>query len=108
LIFWLFLLVGHLRQKQKLQRTAYGVLLFGVIFTATALYNYYEDTYRPQAVILPPEVSIRSGWTEDATELFVLHAGTTVRIQKEQNDHVRIYFADGKIGWINKELVGRI
>jgi tetratricopeptide (TPR) repeat protein len=108
LIFWLFLLVGHLRQKQKLQRIAYVALVFAGLFAATALYNFYESSFRPQAVVLSPEVSIRSGLSDDATELFRLHAGTKIRIEKEQDDHVRIYFADGKIGWVKKDFVGRI
>jgi len=108
LIFWLLLVCSHIWQRKRLRQTAYLVLVFVLVFTSTALYNYYERTYRPLAVILPPEVSIRSGLSDTATELFVLHAGTKVRVEKEQNDHYRIYFTDGKIGWVKKELVGRI
>jgi len=108
LIFWLLLACSLLWKNKGLRQTAYLSLVFVLIFTSTALYNYYESTYRPQAVILPSEVSIRSGLSDTATELFVLHAGTKVRIQGKQADHVRIYFADGKIGWLKKELVGLI
>jgi tetratricopeptide (TPR) repeat protein len=108
LCFWLLLISGHIWKKKNLLRIAYAALVFVFIFTFTALYNYYENAYRHQAVILPDEVSIRSGLSDDATELFVLHAGTKVLIEKEQDEHVRIYFADGKIGWVKKELVGLI
>ena len=108
LIFWALLVGSHLWKRKNLQRMAYVALALVLIFTSTALYNYYEGTYRPQAVILPSEVPIRSGLSDDATELFVLHAGTKVRIEKEQDQHVRIYFAEGKIGWVKKELVGLI
>ncbi len=108
LIFWLLLVGSHIWKSKRLRRTAYLSLVFVLVFTSTALYNYYESTYRPQAVILPPEVSIRSGLSDTATELFVLHAGTKVHVEKEQNEHYRIYFTDGKIGWVKKELVGLI
>ncbi|MBW1759842.1 MAG: hypothetical protein JRG68_04405 [Deltaproteobacteria bacterium] len=36
----------------------------------------------------------------------VLHAGTKVKIEKEKKEFVRIYFSDGKIGWINKREAG--
>ena len=108
LVFWSLLGVSLFWRNKKLQRIAYLTLVFALLFTSTAWFNYYESAYRPPAVILPPEAAIRSGLSDDATELFVLHAGTKVRIEKERNAHVRIYFADGKIGWIKKDLVGRI
>jgi tetratricopeptide (TPR) repeat protein len=108
LCFWLLLLSGHIWKSKSLQRTAYAALLLVVIFASTAIYNFYENVYRLHAIILPDEVSIRSGLSDDATELFVLHAGTKVRIEKAQDAHVRIYFDEGKIGWVKKELVGLI
>jgi uncharacterized protein YgiM (DUF1202 family) len=51
---------------------------------------------------------VRSGLTEDSTELFVLHAGTKVKIGKERNGFYRISFSDTKIGWLKKSEVGII
>ena len=51
---------------------------------------------------------VRSGLTEDSTELFVLHAGTKVKIGKERNVFYRISFSDTKIGWLKKSEVGII
>ena len=108
LCFWLLLISGHIWRRRNLQRIAYAALILVLVFVSTALYNYYETSYRPEAIILPAEVSIRSGLSDDATELFVLHAGTKVRIAKEQGAHVRIHFAEGKIGWVKQEHVGLI
>jgi SH3-like domain-containing protein len=80
----------------------------GLIFTLTAVYNDYEADFIKEAVILPAKVSIRSGLTNDATELFVLHAGTKVKIDKEKDDYIRISFSEGKIGWIKKSDAGVI
>ena len=61
-----------------------------------------------QAIILPEKVSIRSGLNDEATELFTLHAGSKITIEKRLNDHFRIYFSEGKIGWIKQSEVGII
>jgi hypothetical protein len=38
----------------------------------------------------------------------VLHAGSKVKIDKDNKDFYRIYFSDGKIGWVGKSEVGII
>ncbi|MBF0396226.1 MAG: tetratricopeptide repeat protein [Desulfobacterales bacterium] len=79
-----------------------------VIFTLTSLYIFYEEANFKKGVILKPEVSVRSGFDKGSTELFRLHAGTIITIQKSDQEFLKIYFADGKIGWIKKEEIGII
>jgi tetratricopeptide (TPR) repeat protein len=108
LIFWSLLAVRVIRRKNRFQTPGYVILTLGLIFTLTAVYNDYEANFIKEAVILPAKVSIRSGLTVDATELFVLHAGAKVRIDKEKDDYIRITFSEGKIGWIKKSDAGVI
>ena len=74
----------------------------------TALYGYYEANFTRHAIVLPEKISVRSGLSEDATELFVLHAGTKVSIENENEGFFKITFSDGKIGWVKKSEVGVI
>ncbi len=108
LIFWSLMAVRVIRRKNRFQTIGHVILALGLIFTFTAVYNDYEANFIKEAVILPAKVSIRSGLTDDATELFVLHAGAKVRIDKEKDDYIRIAFSDGKIGWIKKSDAGVI
>ncbi len=108
LIFWLIVSIRMLLKKKLLRMPILLLLLVTTVFTLTAVYNYYEAAYLRQGIILSPEVSVRSGLTEDSTQLFVLHAGTKVRIEKENNGFFRIYFSEGKIGWIRNSDVGVI
>jgi tetratricopeptide (TPR) repeat protein len=102
LIFWTLLAVGLIREKCQMKTLNTVVLTLTLIFTLTACYNHYETHFQKEAVILPAKVSIRSGLTDDATELFVLHAGTKVKVDKEKDDYFQIVFSEGKIGWIKK------
>lgn len=109
LIFWLIVTVRMIQKKKRILKTpGYLAMILALVFTLTAAYNYYETAYVKQAVILPAEVSVRSGLTDEATELFVLHAGTKVRIEKEHKGFFRIFFSEGKIGWIRKADAGII
>jgi tetratricopeptide (TPR) repeat protein len=108
LVFWLVLSYRRVRRKKILNTVNALILSTAVVFILTAAYNHYEDRYAKTAIVLPERVSVRSGLSENATELFVLHAGSRVRVEKENGAFVRILFSKGKIGWIPKEEVGII
>jgi len=108
LLFWVVITIDHLRKKRALRTMAGAMALLAVILGTTAIYDYYERVRVRYAVILPDEVAVRSGLTDSSTVLFSLHAGTKVRIERQQGDHYRIAFARGKIGWIESLEVGII
>ena len=60
------------------------------------------------AVILPASVPVRSGFTDSATQLFVLHAGTKVRVERQSDDYLLIQYTKDKIGWVKKADAGVI
>jgi tetratricopeptide (TPR) repeat protein len=108
LIFWSLMAVRFIRKQNRFRTLGHLILTLGIIFTLTAVYNDYESAFFKEAVILPARVSIRSGLTDDATELFLLHAGAKVKIDKEKEEYIRISFSEGKIGWIKKSDAGVI
>jgi len=84
------------------------VLALGILFTATAGFNYYRDLAVTRGIVLPDKISVRAGFSEFSTELFVLHGGSRVTIEKQRNDFFRIRFGDDKIGWVDKGVIGVI
>jgi tetratricopeptide (TPR) repeat protein len=108
LLFWLIITIRILLKKKPMFYFGYGLLIFALIFTMTAFYNAYDSAYLRYAVVLPEKISVRSGFSEDSTELFALHAGTKVRVEKEKGEFLRIYYAEGKIGWVKKSEAGVI
>jgi tetratricopeptide (TPR) repeat protein len=106
LIFWL-LLALRLFFKQRISKLAAGaVLALSLVFVATAGYNGWASKHVLDGVILPREVSVRSGLTDASTELFRLHAGSLVRIQNQIGDYLQIRYSAGKIGWLKRASVG--
>lgn len=107
-IFWLLLTFQQIFRTNALQIFRNMTLFLAVVITLTASYNYYEDIHNKQAIILPAEVSVRSGLSDMSTQLFVLHAGSQVKIDEEKNGFFKIRFSNNKIGWINKKAAGVI
>lgn len=99
-----FALYAGLRtRKGKRVFTLAGILFFVAVILAgtTVCYDYYEKIHGRYAVILSSEASIRSGLSPEATTLFVLHAGTRVRVEEKHNGYLKIIFSRDKIGWVN-------
>lgn len=101
-IFWIVLTLQVIWKKNSLRWVRNIILPALVIVFLTASFNYYDDTYNKEAVIIPPEISVRSGLSDNATELFVLHAGSQVQVDKEKDGFLKIRFSKDKIGWIKK------
>jgi len=105
---WIMLAV-HLLVKRRFFAVALPtVAVLALVFFLAALYDYYDSAHRPVGVILPEAVSVRSGYSGATTELFTLHAGTTVRIERKADGFCRIRFAEGKIGWLRQSDIGII
>lgn len=105
---WIVLSGLRLRKKHLLRPSVIILTTATVIFTATAAVNYTEALRMRHAVILPEAVAVRSGFSDTATQLFLLHAGTKVRIERESDTHLLIRYTNDKIGWVKKVDAGVI
>ena len=108
MLFWCLRLLANRFQNKSCRISSYVCLILTVIFTLTVSLVLYEHHFSREGIILPQKVSVRSGLTEDTTELFVLHEGTKVKIERERQEYLRIFFSEGKIGWVSKAAVGVI
>jgi tetratricopeptide (TPR) repeat protein len=108
LLFWTVLIARRLANRRGLRYAAMAVAAPAVIFTMTALFNYYEAAHIRQGIVLDEQVAVRSGLDQTSTQLFVLHAGTKIRVLKHNGTHLQIRFGKDKIGWIEAEAVGVI
>ncbi len=97
------LYAGIRTRKGKRVFTLAGILFFVAVILAgtTVCYDYYEKIHGRYAVILSSDASIRSGLSTEATTLFVLHAGTKVRVEEKRNGYLKIIFSRDKIGWVS-------
>lgn len=83
------------------------VLLF-VAATSFAVAERNDILSREEAVVMSSAISVKSSPDRSATDLFVLHEGTKLRILAEVDGWYEIVIADGKKGWIESCSVEQI
>ena len=109
LIFLLFFFLGTSLKVRK--AGFYGTLLavLLVIFTSSfALAERKNMLSLDEAIVLSSAISVKSSPDKSATDLFVLHEGTSVRILSEIDGWYEITIADGKKGWTESSNVEKI
>ncbi len=76
-----------------------------IIFTSILVLRIYENEHTQFGIILVKKVDVMSSPEEAGTELFSLHEGVKVQIQKHIDSWQQIRLSDGKIGWVKKDVL---
>lgn len=63
---------------------------------------------RDSAIIMTPSAIVRSSPNTNGKEVFTLHAGTKIKITKEDRDWSEIETAAGNVGWIENKRIEKI
>ncbi len=99
-LFLLYLLA----QRLPLRKAGfYGTLAAAVIFVCATCFAAAERRAaldRTQAVVMATAAAVKSSPDKSATDLFVLHEGTVVRIADRLDEWCEIVIDDGKKGWL--------
>lgn len=111
-VMLLFLLLFFLGTSLKVRKAGfYGTLLavlFVIFSSSFALAERKNMLTREDAIVLSSAISVKSSPDKSATDLFVLHEGTSVRILSEIDGWYEITIADGKKGWTENSNVEKI
>ena len=60
-------------------------------------------------VVLAAEVGVQSAPSDDpALQLFVIHAGTRVRVDRSSEEWLEVVLDDGKVGWVRAEVLEEV
>ena len=104
----LFLLASRIRwRKLGFYCSLCGALLF-VATTLFALSSRNDMLAHDEAIVLSSAISVKSSPDNSATDLFVLHEGTKVRILSEIDEWSEVSIADGKKGWTESRNIEEI
>ncbi len=104
----LFLLASRLGVRKT---GFYGALCSLVLFIATtsfAISSRNDMLSHSEAIVMGTAISIKSSPDRSATDLFVLHEGTKVKVATEVDEWCEIVIADGKKGWTERKNIEEI
>lgn len=93
-------------QSVNLKKTTFyiGIVLLPLLIFANifAINQKHKLTNRNTAIIMVGSAPAVSAPSNDSKEVFVVHSGTKVTINKEDNDWVEVELSSGHVGWIEK------
>ena len=104
----LFLLASRIRWRKA---GFYGALCAFVMFVAAtsfAVSSRNDMLSHDEAIVMGTAISVKSSPDRSATDLFVLHEGTKVKILTEVDEWVEVVIADGKKGWTERKNIEEI
>jgi tetratricopeptide (TPR) repeat protein len=106
----LFIIICMLTRNGSV-RFVFGRLavLSGIVLMISGL-SYFaraqDSKKRIEAIILSEKVDVMSApLAQGGTEVFVLHEGTKVRLDRERDEWVEVILPDRKVGWVKKEVL---
>lgn len=104
----LFLLASRIRWRKM---GFYGALCAFLLFVATtsfAISSRNDMLSHDEAIVMGTAISVKSSPDRSATDLFVLHEGTKVKVLTEVDEWIEVVIADGKKGWTLKSNIETI
>ncbi len=112
LITSLFFAGWWLISSDRLNRVARGLFIIGIILlllsTPLLISRSLEAHQEKYGVVLVPKLKVYSGPQTITTEVFVIHEGTKVQVEREQDHWFKIQLIDGKEGWVQAKSIGVI
>jgi tetratricopeptide (TPR) repeat protein len=108
-IFSLLIIIFYVIFNKYFLRKLIWILsvLFIIVFVLF-INRIVEDEARKNAIILTDKVSVVGEPNITSTEVFILHEGTKVQINRIIGDWTEITIADGKTGWLKLDTLGII
>ena len=104
----LFLLASRIHwRKTGFYGAMCGFVLF-VALTSFAVSSRNDMLLHDEAIVMGSAVSVKSSPDRSATDLFVLHEGTKVKVLSEVDEWCEVVIADGKKGWTQKSNIETI
>ncbi len=95
-----------IRPSQTMTLLTLGAMLILITLLPSAIRQTLGPVIAPRAIVLPETALVRSGRSPKATTLFQLHAGTSVRVEEQRQDYVKIRFRPAMFGWMARNDLG--
>lgn len=107
LLLWicvlLLLAAGRFQLPMYALYSAFVIGFIGLFFYGLAWTKYRLEHKANYGILTTPSVSVKSAPTKSATDLFIIHEGIKLGIEKEKEDWYQVSLPDGKKGWLPKE-----
>jgi len=80
------------------------ILTLFLIVTTILVVRINENKTLHYAIVLDNKVDVLSSPEQQGTELFSLHEGVKFKVEEIRDEWAKIRLADGKVGWVRKNV----
>lgn len=85
---------------------AFVLMAGGLVLTSAGIRHQYHLDHNITAVVLQPNIYVKSAPMTSGADAFILHEGTEMKVVKQMGEWYEIKLADGKVGWVMDGQVG--
>lgn len=103
-----YMLVNNLLFRKIGFFAAIVSLLLFIITTSFAVTERRHATSPNEAIVMRASVSVKAAPEKNATDMFVLHEGTKVRVGNQIDGWIEVTIADGNKGWLEARTIEMI
>lgn len=89
----------------------FGGILFFLLSAVALMFSLKQNQrqfHSNHAIIMEASQNVRSAPRESGKDLFLLHEGTKVKLEKEVDEWIDIRVSDGRKGWIPRKAIEEI
>lgn len=104
LLIILKIFVRKVRAQRLVNVLLVPILILLVIVTSILIVRINESNSINYAIVLVDKVDVLSSPENQGTELFSLHKGVKLQVDELQGEWAKIRLADGKIGWVRRDV----
>jgi tetratricopeptide (TPR) repeat protein len=104
LLIILKIFVRKVRAQRLLNVLLVPILILLVIISFLLFVRISESNSINYAIVLVDKVDVLSSPENQGTELFSLHKGVKLQVDELQGEWAKIRLADGKIGWVRRDV----
>ncbi len=96
------------RNAQKMLFYSFPLLLIGFLsfFAAKSATNF--ELNPRLGIVLAPETPLKSGADASSDDILTIHEGLKVDLVDQIGDWYKVHLKNGEIGWLKKDVVGKI
>lgn len=111
ILFWMMLIAAavflYFRKRGRIKFKALftAVLIIWLFLLSVWISKIYLFESQKHGVILSSSVTIYAEPSDNTTELFVIHEGTKVQVNRSSNGWLEIQLIDGKTGWLKNTVL---
>jgi len=107
LAFMLSLCFFFFTHRIAIKKTAFyaGIVLLSLLIFSNvfSIRQKYKLTHRNTAIVMAGSVSVKNSPDSSSKELFIIHSGTKVKINKEDGRWLEIEIENGNVGWMTRD-----